>query len=96
MTTWRSGSAAETRRASLTIPGFVVLRLRRRMTAAIPVPRFDHFYRYAELTRLLQDYAAALPGLVQLASIGRSHEGRDIWLVTVTNSVTGPAEVWAS
>ncbi len=62
------------------------------MTAAIPVPRFDHFYRYAELTRLLQDYAAALPGLVQLASIGRSHEGRDIWLVTVTNSVTGPAE----
>lgn len=62
------------------------------MTAAIPVPRFDHFCRYAELTRLLQDYAAALPGLVQLASIGRSHEGRDIWLVTVTNSVTGPAE----
>jgi murein tripeptide amidase MpaA len=62
------------------------------MTAAIPVPRFDQFYRHAELTRLLQDYAAALPGLIQLQSIGRSHEGRDIWLVTVTNSVTGPAE----
>jgi murein tripeptide amidase MpaA len=62
------------------------------MTAAIPVPRFDQFYRHAELTRLLQDYAAALPGLVQLQSIGRSHEGRDIWLATVTNSVTGPAE----
>jgi hypothetical protein len=29
---------------------------------------------------------------VQLSSIGKSHEGRDIWLVTVTNSVTGPAE----
>jgi len=61
------------------------------MTAAIPVPRFDQFYRHAELTRLLQDYAAALPGLVQLDSIGKSHEGRDIWLVTVTNGVTGPA-----
>jgi murein tripeptide amidase MpaA len=62
------------------------------MTAPTPVPRFDQFYRHPELTRLLQDYAAALPGLVRLASIGKSHEGRDIWLVTVTNSVTGPAE----
>ncbi len=59
--------------------------------AAIPVPRFDLFYRHAELTRLLQDYAEALPGLVQLQSIGRSHEGRDIWLVTLTSAATGAA-----
>ena len=57
--------------------------------AATPVPRFDQFYRYTELTRLLQDYAEALPGLIGLRSIGKSHEGRDIWLVTVTNTVTG-------
>jgi hypothetical protein len=25
----------------------------------VPVPRFDEFYRHAELTRLLHDYAAA-------------------------------------
>ena len=56
----------------------------------IPVPRFDLFYRHVELTRLLQDYAAAAPGLVQLRSIGRSHEGRDIWLVVVTQEATGP------
>ncbi len=56
---------------------------------AFPVPRFDQFYRHAELTRLLQDYAAAAPRLVQLQSIGRSHEGRDIWLVTLTNTATG-------
>lgn len=62
------------------------------MTAPIPSPRFDHFPRHAELSRLLHDYAQALPGLVRLESIGKSHEGRDIWLVTVTNSVTGPAE----
>ena len=55
----------------------------------IPVPRFDQFYRYPELTRLLQDYAAALPSLVQLRSIGKSHEGRDIWLLVVTNTGTG-------
>ena len=62
------------------------------MTAPIPTPHFDRFYRHTELTRLLHDYADALPGLVQVQSIGKSHEGRDIWLVTVTNSVTGRAE----
>ncbi|MFY9509786.1 MAG: M14 family metallopeptidase [Rubrivivax sp.] len=56
---------------------------------AIPVPRFDQFYRHPELTRLLQDYADALPGLVSLRSIGKSHEGRDIWLVTLTSGSTG-------
>ncbi len=55
----------------------------------IPVPRFDQFYRYPELTRLLQDYAAAAPMLVALRSIGKSHEGRDIWLVAVTNQASG-------
>jgi len=56
---------------------------------AIPVPRFDQFYRYAELTRLLQDYAAAAPQLVSLRSIGKSFEGRDIWLLAITNRATG-------
>jgi murein tripeptide amidase MpaA len=56
---------------------------------AIPVPRFETFYRYPELTHLLQDYAAAMPGLVSLRSIGRSHEGREIWLVAVTQAGTG-------
>ena len=56
---------------------------------ALPVPRFDQFYRHAELTRLLQDYADAAPHLVQLGSLGKSHEGRDIWLLTLTNTGTG-------
>ena len=60
-----------------------------RMTTDLPIPRFDTFYRHAELTRLLQDYAAARPGLVELRSLGLSHEGRDIWLVVVTNTATG-------
>ncbi len=58
--------------------------------SAIPVPRFDQFYRYPELTRLLQDYAAALPHLVSLHSIGKSFEGREIWLLTITARATGP------
>jgi murein tripeptide amidase MpaA len=56
----------------------------------LPVPRFDVFYRHAELTRLLHDYAAARPDLVSVRSIGKSHEGRDIWLAVITQSKAGP------
>ena len=31
------------------------------------------------------------PRLAAIESIGKSHEGRDIWLLTVTNTATGPA-----
>jgi murein tripeptide amidase MpaA len=58
--------------------------------AATPSPRFDIFYRHEALSRLLFDYAAAHPGLVSVASIGKSHEGRDIWVATLTNRATGP------
>jgi murein tripeptide amidase MpaA len=52
---------------------------------------FDRFYRYDELTQALHKLAQATPHLVQLSSIGKSHEGRDIWLVTVTRFATGAA-----
>lgn len=52
---------------------------------------FDRYIGYSELTELLQATASQYPDLVQLASIGHSHEGRDIWLVTVTNTASGPA-----
>jgi murein tripeptide amidase MpaA len=53
--------------------------------------RFDRFYRYAELTAILQGYAQAHPHLFSVESIGKSHEGRDIWVVVATQSSTGPA-----
>jgi murein tripeptide amidase MpaA len=52
---------------------------------------FDRFYRYAELTELLHAFARDYPQLVALESIGQSHEGRDIWVATVTHQGTGPA-----
>ncbi|MCE9660602.1 MAG: carboxypeptidase [Burkholderiales bacterium] len=58
---------------------------------ASPTPRFDTFYKYDELTRLLFAYAEAHPTLVAVRSIGKSHEGRDIWVATVTNIATGSA-----
>jgi murein tripeptide amidase MpaA len=56
-----------------------------------PRPSFDRFLRYPDLTRLLYDYADAYPGLVQVDSAGKSHEGRDIWVVTLTSAATGLA-----
>jgi murein tripeptide amidase MpaA len=50
---------------------------------------YDHFYAYEELTDTLRSWAEEAPGLCTLESIGTSFEGRDIWLVTVTNSETG-------
>src|SRR5688572_6586772 len=58
----------------------------------MPDLRFDTYYRYAELTRLLHEAADERPDLVRLQPIGRSFEGRDIWLARVTNWATGPAE----
>ena len=55
-----------------------------------PRPRFDIFYKHDALTELLHQYAAAYPQLVSVASIGKSFEGRDIWVATVTNLATGP------
>ena len=58
----------------------------------MPQLSFDRFYRYANLTAILQQFAADHPQLMSIASIGRSNEGREIWVVTVTNTATGPAE----
>lgn len=55
----------------------------------MPKVRFDKFYRYKELTRILKSYAKEYPDLIHLESIGKSHEGRDVWLVTATNFKSG-------
>ena len=58
----------------------------------MPRVRFDTYYRYEELTRILKAYAQEVPQFVRLESIGHSYEGRDIWVATVTNFETGEAE----
>lgn len=57
----------------------------------MPAVTFDRFYRHAELAELLQAFAREYPALVSVESIGQSHEGRDIFVVTVTSGATGPA-----
>lgn len=58
----------------------------------MPAVQFDRYYRYEELTALLHAYAEEFPDLIRLESLGKSYEGRDVWLATVTNFKTGPAE----
>ena len=57
----------------------------------MPDIAFDRFYCYQEMSDLLHTYAREYPDLVSLESIGKSFEGRDIWVVTLTNRTTGPA-----
>lgn len=52
--------------------------------------RFDRFYKYDELTEILQDWERSKPDLLSVSSIGQSYESRDIWLTTLTNTKTGP------
>ena len=58
----------------------------------MPDIRFDTFYRYDDLTRLVKAYAEEYPQLVRVESIGKSYEGRDIWVATVTNFASGDAK----
>ena len=58
----------------------------------MPEIRYDTYYRYEELTQLLQAFADEYPDLVSVDSIGKSQEGRDIWVATVTNQKSGPAD----
>lgn len=51
--------------------------------------RPDRYYRYAELTELMQRWAAEYPQLVAIESIGTSYEGREIWALTITDAATG-------
>ncbi|MDZ7773264.1 MAG: M14 family metallopeptidase [Balneolaceae bacterium] len=46
---------------------------------------WNRYYNYQGYTELINQMAEAHPDLVQVQSIGQSYEGRDIWLVTVTN-----------
>ena len=57
----------------------------------MPTPRFNTYYRYDDLSSLLHAYADEYPNLVQIESIGKSYEGRDVWLLTITNIETGEA-----
>ncbi len=50
---------------------------------------FSHYHTYDEVTAFLRQWAADYPNLVDLYSVGKSFEGRDIWQITISNKSTG-------
>jgi hypothetical protein len=61
--------------------------------------RWDRYYDYAAMTDALQRLQRAYPRYLTLQSLGKSVEGKDIWLVIINNPATGPhtskAAFWA-
>lgn len=58
--------------------------------AADPIAH-DRYYDYEGLTAALRTLERNFPELASLRSIGRSFEGRELWLLEVTNRRRGPA-----
>ena len=54
-------------------------------------PDFAKYYRYDEMTELLECFASEFPALASVESVGKSYEGRDVWALTVSNAQTGEA-----
>jgi murein tripeptide amidase MpaA len=50
---------------------------------------FNYYFSNNDLSRLLDEWVETYPGLISVNSIGNTHEGRPIWLLTLTNLATG-------
>lgn len=48
--------------------------------------KFDHFFRFTEITDFLKGYASEHPNLMTVESAGKSYQGRDLWLVKISNT----------
>ncbi len=56
----------------------------------MPKLDFSHFYKYDEIRKFLEAAQKKYPKLISVSSIGKSYEGRDILIATLTNRDTGP------
>ena len=52
---------------------------------------FNHYFTNDEIEQALKNWETNYPNLVKVTQIGSSHEGRPIWLLTLTNQATGTA-----
>jgi len=52
--------------------------------------RWDRYYNYDQTVQALRQLVQTYPKFLTLESIGKSWEGRDLWLVTINNPDTGP------
>ena len=52
---------------------------------------WNYYMDFAGYQKLIQDLAKAYPDLVKYESIGKSYQGRDMFVITITDSKTGAA-----
>lgn len=52
---------------------------------------WKRYYNHDELTAIYQRMVKTFPDLVKLVSTGKSRQGRDLWLLEITNFKSGPA-----
>jgi len=48
--------------------------------------RVDGYTNYVELTALMQQWASTYPSITKLTSIGKSVQGRDLWVMEITDN----------
>ena len=54
--------------------------------------KFDCYHDFKEMSQFLKDAHKQYPQFTKLESIGKSYEGRDLWVLTVTDFSTGEPE----
>jgi murein tripeptide amidase MpaA len=57
-----------------------------------PTLQQERYFTYEELTEMCEGVASAYPTMCELSSIGASREGRELWLLTLTDAATGAAD----
>ena len=62
------------------------------MKALRPGKSYDHYYRFAEIEETLHDYAERYPDYCRLTSLVKTEQGRDMWMLSITNTATGGFE----
>jgi murein tripeptide amidase MpaA len=51
---------------------------------------FNRYFSNIDLETTIKGWAEKYPNLVQVSELGKSYEGRTIWIITVTNKDSGP------
>lgn len=54
---------------------------------------WNRYYTYAGITDILKKLTTAYPDLITMHSIGKSYEGRDIWVLTISDKKTGDPDL---
>jgi hypothetical protein len=61
------------------------------MAGKVEIP-FNRYSTFAQIEDYLHDLARAYPDLIELRSIGKSGQGREMWLAIINSPKTGPHE----